>query len=82
MPISSFIIGSSWGEKPARSRLAIIAIRDGIKHGCSASPWNHSCTELMVDSREGVLQTAECRCSEGFHQSQKRECPDAQIGKM
>jgi len=58
MPISSFIIGSSWGEKPARSRLAIIAITDGIKHGCSPPPWNHSCNELMVESGEGTLQRA------------------------
>lgn len=65
MPISSFIIGSSWGEKPARSRLAIIAITDGIKHGCSAPPWNHSCNELMMDSKEGVLQRTSTGVAKG-----------------
>ena len=65
MPISSFIIGSSWGEKPARSRLAIIAITDGIKYGGSAPPWNHSCNELMVDGGKGAIQRASAGVAKG-----------------
>jgi len=72
MPISSFIIGSSWGEKPARSRLAIIAITDGIKHGCSAPPWNHSCNELMVGSMEGVLQRVSAGVVKGSTSLEKK----------